>query len=124
MGAMRSLGYDNIGTVEKLMARDGGFSSLEVNTRLQVEHGVTEDVAGVDLVAAQLKPVSGYKPDDILPREIGISGHAVQARVYAEDPKTFMPAPSKLETFRPPADSSVRVDSGYKVGLGHYTKRH
>ena len=74
---------------------------------------MTEDVAGVDLVAAQLKSVSGYKPDDILPREIGISGHAVQARVYAEDPKTFLPAPSKLETFRPPADSSVRVDSGY-----------
>ena len=115
-GTMQSLGYDNIGTVEMLMAQNGSFSFLEVNTRLQVEHGVTEEVTGVDLVAAQLKSAAGYKLDDILPQEIGISGHAIQARVYAEDPKTFFPAPGKLETFRPPADSSVRVDSGYKEG--------
>lgn len=113
---LQSLGYDNIGTVEMLMGQDGNFSFLEVNTRLQVEHGVTEEVTGVDLVKAQLQSAAGDKLADILPADIAIKGHAIQARVYAEDPKTFFPSPGPLETFRPPVESSVRVDSGYKEG--------
>ena len=115
-GTMKSLGYDNIGTVEMLMAPDGGVSFLEVNTRLQVEHGVTEEVTGVDLVASQIRSAAGEKLTDILPQRPAIEGHAIQARVYAEDPKTFFPSPGKLETFRPPYDRSIRIDTGYKEG--------
>ena len=113
---MRSLGYDNIGTVEMLMAPDGRVSFLEVNTRLQVEHGVTEEVTGVDLVASQVRSAAGDSLSDILPEDIRIDGHAIQVRVYAEDPKTFFPSPGILETFRPPADASLRVDTGYREG--------
>ncbi|MEM9681731.1 MAG: biotin carboxylase N-terminal domain-containing protein, partial [Pseudomonadota bacterium] len=113
---MRSLGYDNIGTVEMLMAPDGGVSFLEVNTRLQVEHGVTEEVTGVDLVASQVRSAAGDTLSDILPENIRIDGHAIQVRVYAEDPKTFFPSPGTLETFRPPVDASLRVDTGYREG--------
>jgi acetyl-CoA carboxylase biotin carboxylase subunit len=113
---MRTLGYDNIGTVEMLMAPDGGVSFLEVNTRLQVEHGVTEEVTGVDLVASQIRSAAGERLADILPRRPAIDGHAIQVRVYAEDPKTFFPSPGKLEVFRPPYDRSIRIDTGYKEG--------
>ena len=113
---LRSLGYDNIGTVEMLMAPDGSFSFLEVNTRLQVEHGVTEEVTGIDLVAAQLRAAAGERIGEILPDEIEVDGHAIQARVYAEDPKTFFPSPGTLEVFRPPQDAAVRIDTGYKEG--------
>ena len=115
-GTMKSLGYDNIGTVEMLMAPDGSVSFLEVNTRLQVEHGVTEEVTGIDLVASQIRSAAGEKLADILPRKPVIDGHAIQVRVYAEDPKTFFPSPGKLEVFRPPYDASLRIDTGYKEG--------
>ena len=88
---MRGLGYDNIGTVEMLMGADGSFSFLEMNTRLQVEHGVTEEVTGVDLVKAQIRSAAGEKLSSILPEPIEVKGHAIQARVYAEDPRTFFP---------------------------------
>jgi acetyl-CoA carboxylase biotin carboxylase subunit len=113
---LQSLGYDNIGTVEMLMGPDGSFSFLEVNTRLQVEHGVTEEVTGVDLVAAQVRSAAGHKLADILPESIAISGHSIQARVYAEDPKTFFPSPGRLDAYRPPRDHDVRIESGYKEG--------
>ena len=115
-GTMKSLGYDNIGTVEMLMAPDGSVSFLEVNTRLQVEHGVTEEVTGVDLVASQIRSAAGEKLADILPERPVVDGHAIQVRVYAEDPKTFFPSPGKLEVFRPPYDQSLRIDTGYKEG--------
>jgi acetyl-CoA carboxylase biotin carboxylase subunit len=115
-GIMRKLGYDNIGTVEMLLAADGSFSFLEMNTRLQVEHGVTEAVTGVDLVQAQIRSAAGDKLDDILPGSIEVKGHAIQARVYAEDPKNFFPSPGKLKVFRPPQDPSVRVETGYAEG--------
>jgi acetyl-CoA carboxylase biotin carboxylase subunit len=115
-GIMRELGYDNIGTVEMLYGADGSFSFLEMNTRLQVEHGVTEEVTGVDLVVAQLRSAAGQHLRDILPERIGIHGHAIQARVYAEDPKNFFPSPGTLKVFRPPQDPSVRIDTGYAEG--------
>ncbi|HET9403193.1 MAG TPA: biotin carboxylase N-terminal domain-containing protein [Burkholderiales bacterium] len=115
-GIMRKLGYDNIGTVEMLMGEDGSFSFLEMNTRLQVEHGVTEEVTGVDLVKAQIRSAFGEKLSAILPEKIEVGGHAIQARVYAEDPKNFFPSPGNLRVFRPPRDNSVRVETGYAEG--------
>ena len=115
-GIMRKLGYDNIGTVEMLLGADGSFNFLEMNTRLQVEHGVTEEVTGVDLVKAQIRSAAGDKLSDILPAKIEIKGHAIQARVYAEDPKNFFPSPGKLNVFRPPSGEGVRVETGFAEG--------
>ncbi len=111
-----TMGYDNIGTVEMLMGPDGQFSFLEMNTRLQVEHGVTEEVTGVDLVAAQLRSASGESLSEILPERIVMNGHAIQARVYAEDPKRFFPSPGPLQVFRPPQGEGIRVETGYREG--------
>jgi len=113
---MRTMGYDNIGTVEMLLGADGSFNFLEMNTRLQVEHGVTEEVTGVDLVRAQIRSAAGEKLGDILPGKAEIKGHAIQARVYAEDPKNFFPSPGKLTVFRPPEGEGIRVDTGYAEG--------
>jgi acetyl-CoA carboxylase biotin carboxylase subunit len=113
---MRNMGYDNIGTVEMLMDADGEFSFLEMNTRLQVEHGVTEEVTGVDLVKAMVRCAAGEKLAEVLPKELKVQGHAVQARVYAEDPKNFFPSPGKLNVFRPPEDKSIRIETGYAEG--------
>jgi acetyl-CoA carboxylase biotin carboxylase subunit len=115
-GIMRKMGYDNIGTVEMLMGADGSFSFLEMNTRLQVEHGVTEEVTGVDLVKAQIRSAAGEKLYSILPEPIEVKGHAIQARVYAEDPKNFFPSPGKLKIFRPPQDPRIRIETGYAEG--------
>jgi acetyl-CoA carboxylase biotin carboxylase subunit len=115
-GIMRTMGYDNIGTVEMLLGADGSFNFLEMNTRLQVEHGVTEEVTGVDLVRAQIRSAAGEKLGDILPGKAEIKGHAIQARVYAEDPKNFFPSPGKLTVFRPPEGDGIRVDTGYAEG--------
>ena len=113
---IKEMGYDNIGTVEMLMSADGSFNFLEMNTRLQVEHGVTEEVTGVDLVKAQIRSSAGEKLTDILPAKLAINGHAIQARVYAEDPKNFYPSPGKLTVFRPPEDKGIRVETGYAEG--------
>ncbi|MFZ9561639.1 MAG: acetyl-CoA carboxylase biotin carboxylase subunit [Burkholderiales bacterium] len=115
-GIMRTMGYDNIGTVEMLLGADGSFNFLEMNTRLQVEHGVTEEVTGVDLVRAQIRSAAGEKLGNILPGKAEIKGHAIQARVYAEDPKNFFPSPGKLTVFRPPEGEGIRVDTGYAEG--------
>ncbi len=111
---LSEIGYDNIGTVEMLMDADGAFSFLEMNTRLQVEHGVTEEITGVDIVAAQIRLAAGEPLADVLPARPAIRGHSVQARVYAEDPKRFLPSPGTLAAFRPP--SGIRVETGYAEG--------
>jgi acetyl-CoA carboxylase, biotin carboxylase subunit len=113
---MRKMGYDNIGTVEMLYGADGAFSFLEMNTRLQVEHGVTEEVTGVDLVRAQIRSAAGEQLSDILPARVEINGHAIQARVYAEDPTRFLPSPGKLKVFRPPQDPGIRIETGLAEG--------
>lgn len=112
-----SMRYDNIGTVEMLMAPDGAFSFLEVNTRLQVEHGVTEQITGIDLVAAQIGVSAGLALDEVLPPVIRLDGHAIEARVYAEDSKRFLPSPGRLEVFDPPAGAGIRVETGYAAGM-------
>ena len=115
--AVWEIGYDNVGTVEMLRGADGEFSFLEMNTRLQVEHAVTEMICGVDLVAAQIRAAGGDRLSDILPEDITPRGHAIEARVYAEDPKNFFPSPGPLTVFRPPAGTaSLRVETGYSEG--------
>jgi acetyl-CoA carboxylase biotin carboxylase subunit len=115
-GIMREMGYDNIGTVEMLYGPDGSFSFLEMNTRLQVEHGVTEEITGVDLVRAQIRSAAGEPLAAVLPPEFRLAGHAIQARVYAEDPRNFFPSPGRLKVFRPPQDPAIRVETGYAEG--------
>jgi acetyl-CoA/propionyl-CoA carboxylase biotin carboxyl carrier protein len=109
-----SVGYLNAGTVEFLLSDDGRFHFLEMNTRLQVEHPVTEAVTGRDLVADQLRIAAG-EPLGIRQREIRLSGHAIEARLYAEDPEAgFLPATGRVARLVWPDD--VRVDAGVRQG--------
>ncbi|WP_077000994.1 acetyl/propionyl/methylcrotonyl-CoA carboxylase subunit alpha [Variovorax sp. KK3] len=110
------MGYDVIGTVEMLRDMAGEWNFLEMNTRLQVEHAVTEEITGIDLVAAQVKLASGMRMRDVLPAEVQSRGHAIEARIYAEDPVKFYPSPGLLEVFRMPAGDGVRVETGYAEG--------
>ena len=114
--AARAIGYVGAGTVEFLLAADGGFHFLEVNTRLQVEHPVTEMVTGLDLVRLQLLVAQGAPlPDEV--RTARISGHAIEVRLYAEDATAgFLPASGTLHRFRIPELDGVRVDSGVEDG--------
>lgn len=115
-GILAKLGYDIIGTVETLYDPAAGFSFLEMNTRLQVEHAVTEEITGVDLVQAQIRLAAGERLDTVLPQEITCTGHALEVRIYAEDPKRFLPSPGRLDVFRPPQGPHIRVESGYAEG--------
>jgi len=113
--AARSVGYVGAGTVEFLVCRDS-FYFLEMNTRIQVEHTITEMRMGVDLVQAQLRIASGerlpFSQDELCPR-----GHAIEARIYAENPeKQFFPSPGTLRVWRPPVGAGIRVDSGVEEG--------
>ena len=108
-------GYDSLGTVETLYA-DGDFGFLEVNTRLQVEHGVTEEITGIDLVAAQIRVAAGNRLPDILPESVAARGFAVEARIYAEDSERMLPSTGRLAVFRPPTLTGVRVETGYAEG--------
>lgn len=114
---LRNMEYDNIGTVEMLRENDGSYYFLEMNTRLQVEHAVTEEITGIDLVVSQIRSAAGERISDFMPKKIERCGHAIEARVYAEDPKKFYPSPGKLNTFRPPSGKGIRVETGYREGL-------
>ena len=107
--------YRNAGTVECLLdPATGEFFFLEMNTRLQVEHPVTELIHGIDLVEQQLRIAAGLEPNVDL--EAATTGHAIELRVNAEDPKRFLPGPGKVVTWVEPAGEGVRVDSGYAAG--------
>ncbi|MFY9328961.1 MAG: biotin carboxylase N-terminal domain-containing protein, partial [Georgfuchsia sp.] len=112
--------YDGAGTIEFLVDADSGeFFFLEMNTRIQVEHPVTEMVAGVDLVAAQLRYAMGEDVSAYLSQErIQATGHAIEARVYAERPaKNFIPSPGLIEELVLPQGEGIRVDTGYRAGM-------
>jgi acetyl-CoA carboxylase, biotin carboxylase subunit len=108
--ALTKIGYTNAGTVEFLMDEDGEMYFIEMNTRIQVEHPVTELLTGVDLIKAQIRIAAGEKMEDAA-GEIHFSGHAIECRINAEDPVTFVPSAGRITTFQAPGGTGVRVDS-------------
>ena len=114
--AAESVNYEGAGTVEFLLTSRGEFFFLEMNTRLQVEHPVTELITGIDLVQKQFEVAAGI-PLNISQDQVGITGHSIEARIYAEDvTKGFLPAIGKLSMWRPPSSPGVRMDSGFREG--------
>jgi len=115
---LSAIGYQNAGTVEFLMDEDGSIYFIEMNTRIQVEHPVTEAITGVDMVKAQLRIASGEKLSDILPPKLEIRGHAIECRINAEHPKKFTPSAGKITAFNVPGGNGVRVDTAqYAEGV-------
>ena len=113
----KSCGYVGAGTVEFLVDENLNFYFLEMNTRLQVEHPVTEMITGVDLVAEQVKVARG-EVLSFTQKDLSINGHALELRVYAEDPfNDFLPSVGKLETYQPPKGEGVRLDDGFEEGM-------
>ena len=113
--AAQGIGYEGAGTIEFLLAPDGEFFFLEANTRLQVEHGITEMTVGVDMVQQQISVASGARlglsQAQIVPR-----GHAIECRIYAEDPETFLPSPGTITVWQMPRGDGVRDDTGLRLG--------
>lgn len=113
----KSVGYTNAGTVEFLLDKNNKFYFMEMNTRIQVEHPVTELVTGVDLIREQIKIAAGEKLS-FTQADIGIKGHAIECRVNAEDPsKNFMPSPGRITVYRAPGGPGIRVDSSAYEGF-------
>ncbi|MEX1000509.1 MAG: acetyl-CoA carboxylase biotin carboxylase subunit [Crocinitomicaceae bacterium] len=113
----KACNYEGVGTVEFLLDKDKNFYFLEMNTRLQVEHPVTEQITGLDLVHEQIKVARGEKLS-LKQEDIGIDGHSIEVRVYAEDPENnFLPDLGTLVKYKIPTGLGVRVDGGYTEGM-------
>ena len=116
VAAARSINYEGAGTVEFLLDRGGGFYFMEMNTRIQVEHPVTEMVTGIDLIAEQLR-IAGGEPISVRQEDIQMNGHAIECRINAEDAQhNFRPAPGRITGWLPPGGPGVRVDSHVYTG--------
>jgi acetyl-CoA/propionyl-CoA carboxylase, biotin carboxylase, biotin carboxyl carrier protein len=114
--AARAVGYRSAGTIEGLLDHEGNYWFLEMNTRIQVEHTITELVTGIDLVREQLV-IAGGERTSVRQEEIRFSGHAIECRINAEDPANgFLPTPGVISAYREPAGPGVRVDSGVTAG--------
>ena len=114
--AARAVGYRSAGTIEGLLTADGTYYFLEMNTRIQVEHTVTEAVTGIDLVREQVLIAAG-EPLSLAQEDVLLIGHAIECRINAEDvSRGFLPAPGRIEAYREPGGLGVRVDSGVRAG--------
>lgn len=112
----KAIGYSNAGTIEFLVDRDLNFYFLEMNTRIQVEHPVTEMVTGIDIVEEQIRIAEGL-PLRLKQEEIRQSGHAIECRIYAEDPaNNFQPSPGRMTLYREPQVAGIRIDTGITAG--------
>lgn len=115
---LSEIGYQNAGTVEFLMDEDGQIYFIEMNTRIQVEHPITEAITGVDLVKAQLRIAAGERLETILPHPLVMRGHAIECRINAEHPEKFTPSAGKITAFNLPGGNGVRVDTAqYAEGI-------
>jgi len=115
---LTDIGYQNAGTVEFVMNAEGQLHFIEMNTRVQVEHPITEAITGVDIVKAQLLIASGERLENILPPKLEIRGHAIECRINAEHPVKFTPSPGKITAFNVPGGNGVRVDTAqYAEGI-------
>ena len=119
VAAAKAVNYSGAGTVEFLLDRDGNFYFMEMNTRIQVEHPVTEWITGVDLVKEQIRVAAG-EPLSIRQEDVKLDGWAIECRINAEDPdRNFMPSPGTIQFYLPPGGAGVRVDSaaysGYRI---------
>jgi acetyl-CoA/propionyl-CoA carboxylase biotin carboxyl carrier protein len=114
--AARAAGYRSAGTIEGLLSPEGEYFFMEMNTRIQVEHTVTEAVTGVDLVREQVLIAAG-EPVSLRQEDVELRGHAIECRINAEDPSNgFLPSPGRITSYREPAGPGVRVDSGVRAG--------
>src|SRR5260370_5436357 len=109
--AMKSVGYNNVGTIEFLLDERGEFYFMEMNTRIQVEHPVTESVTGIDLLKEQIRLASGEELGRSQ-KSITMKGHSIECRINAEDPVSFAPSPGLITAYNPPGGLGVRIDSG------------
>ena len=109
--ALSSAGYTNAGTVEFLMDESGKLYFIEVNARVQVEHPVTEFVTGIDIVKSQIRIAQGEPLDEVVPGPVEVRGHALECRINAENPETFVPSPGRITGFHVPGGIGVRVDT-------------
>ena len=116
--AAKSVHYTNIGTVEFLLdLSNNEFYFMEINPRIQVEHGVTEAVTGIDLVRTQIRLAAG-EPLDFTQKDVTFTGHAIECRINAEDPdNNFLPSPGKITGWHAPGGPRIRFDSGFAAGL-------
>ena len=114
--AVRETGYRSLGTLEFIMDESRKLYFLEMNTRVQVEHPVTEMTTGLDLVALQIKVAAGEDVDLPDTRPWSFRGHAIECRINAEDPKSFAPWPGLITEYHPPGGAGVRIDSGVYGG--------